>query len=146
MKRMPISLAAGIAALALLAGCDPAGQGNGAAPANQASTGEDEAPATASRPFDPFKLKVQQVVGNIRVDGNSDVGAFIAILPAEIILPSPSLALGGRIYIVHARAGPVTVRAAGAGIDGSSRLILERGQSAILMSDGRDTYVRINPV
>jgi hypothetical protein len=82
----------------------------------------------------------------VRVDGNSDVGAFIVMLPAEIMLPSPGMALGGRIYVVHARAGPVTVRAAGAEIEGESRLVLQRGQSAILMSDGRETYLRINPV
>jgi hypothetical protein len=143
MKR--IILVAGIAASASLAGCDLTGDTNKAEPANVAAPGGDSA-APAPRPFDPFKLKVLQVSANLRVDGNSDVGAFIVMLPAEIMLPSPSLALGGRIYVVHARAGPVTVRADGAGIDGSSRLVLERGQSAILMSDGRDTYLRINPV
>lgn len=145
MKRRSISLAAGTAALALLAGCDFSVDANQATPANQAAPPPTPAPPPA-RPFDPFRLKFQQVIQPLRVDANSDVEAFVMMIPVDIMLPNPGNAGPGRIYVVHARAGPVTVRAGGASIEGSSSLILQRGQSAILMSDGRDSYLRLNPI
>jgi hypothetical protein len=141
MKRASIRMAAGIAALALLAGCDLGGQANKSAPVNEAVADPGPAPAP---PFDPLRLKFQPVFETLRVDAQSDVEAFVVMEPIEILLPDPGNAGRGRIYVVHARAGPVVVRAAASSIEGSPRLTLQRGQSAMVMSDGADSYFRLN--
>ena len=137
MMRLATSrLSTGLCAAGLLAGC------NVTQPANVA---QNEANGQANAVAAPRALRLRPAIvsTNLVLDPRSEVDTIIATAAATIQLPPTEAVDDGRAYIVNAQGGAVRLQTSrGDRILGASNLLLQRGQSVMLVKAGRGTWLQ----
>jgi hypothetical protein len=139
MRKSIAVIPAALGAFVMLAGCDATGRVDEGVPANGAAEN-----ASASATAVPRRLKPLFVTGSTLLDPESDIDTVVVMARATIGFPPASSAGLGRVYVIHAREGPVVLRFSGnEGVEGTRRVTLNEGETATLMSTGERSWIRL---